>query len=176
MGYSIELYFDNRFEEKIRLLWDQLDRAGVPSLLPGIGSRPHISLALFESCVEEQVSELIEKYFTDFPNTSIAFPAFALIPGKLQTIFLVPAVNRKLLERQEKLFQLLIDHGHKPLARYQPEKWLPHCSISKELSASKALKTIEVCQKSRVPETAKVVEAGFIEFRPRKEIKHFSIS
>lgn len=44
MGYSIELYLESGFEEKLRSLWDDLEKAGVPSILQKIGSRPHLSL------------------------------------------------------------------------------------------------------------------------------------
>jgi len=91
MGYSIELYFDLQFEEKIRLLWDELAVAGVPSILQIIDSRPHISIAVLENIDEVQVSILFENYIKEIPEFVIEFPAIALIPGKQQTVFLAPA-------------------------------------------------------------------------------------
>jgi hypothetical protein len=66
MGYSIELYFDPRFEEKIRRLWNDLAESGVPSILHQIGSRPHLSLAVLENIPEVQVSNLLARENT-FP-------------------------------------------------------------------------------------------------------------
>ena len=76
MGYSIELYFDFQFEEKIRLLWDKLAEAGVPSILHRIGSRPHISLAVIESIHEVQVSNLFEDFFKEFSEFFKHYKAF----------------------------------------------------------------------------------------------------
>jgi hypothetical protein len=64
---------------------------------------------------------------------------------------------------------------HSPYPAMNLENGLPHCSISKKLSASEALKTVEICQSFGELGTAMVAEAGFIEFRPRKEIKNHSI-
>lgn len=175
MGYSIELYFDFQFEEKIRLLWDKLAEAGVPSILHRIGSRPHISLAVIESIHEVQVSNLFEDFFKEFSEFFIEFPAIALIPGKQQAVFLAPATNILIFEMQRTLYYLLQKSGYPSLERYEPNKWLPHCSISKELSSTDALTTVAICQNSSVTGMTKVIEAGIIEFRPRKEIKKFGL-
>ena len=75
MGYSIELYFEREFEDKLRLLWEALDKYGVPSILQKIGSRPHLSLSILDKCDTEQIARIIapeiEKHYP-FP---ITFPA-----------------------------------------------------------------------------------------------------
>ena len=43
MTYSIELYFDRRFEEKLRSLWDELEKAGLPSVFSNW--LPHCSIS-----------------------------------------------------------------------------------------------------------------------------------
>ncbi len=175
MGYAIELYFNFQFEEKIHFLWDELSEAGVPSILQRIGSRPHLSLAVMESCDEVLVSELLGKFIKKFPKFFIEFPAISLIPGEQQAVFLTPVPNLLILEMQRALFHILVKNGYFPYGRYEPNKWLPHCSISKELSSSDALKTTEICQNSSVTGMAKVIEAGIVEFRPRREIKTFNL-
>lgn len=173
MGYSIELYFDIHFEEKIRLLWDELAEDSVPSILHRIGSRPHMSLYVLETIHEVQVSNLLLKFIKEFSEFFINFPAIALFPGKQRTVFLAPTTNVILLEMQRTLYNLLQKSGYFPLERYEPNKWFPHCSISKELSCSDAIKTVDICQKFSVTGMAKIIELGLIEFRPRKEIKKF---
>ncbi len=175
MGYSIELYFDLQFEDKIRRLWNDLAESGVPSILHQIGSRPHISLAVLESIKDVQVSQLVGKFIQKYSEFSIEFPAIALIPGEQKTVFLAPITNLILLEMQRTLYHLLKNNSFFPLERYEPNKWLPHCSISKELSSSDALKTVNISQNSTVTGTAKVIELGIIEFRPRKEIISYGL-
>ncbi len=171
VGYSIELYFEPIFEEKINHLWDDLSKACIPSIFQNIGSRPHLSLAILNKCNESQLSILIKDFCNSFSPFSLEFPAIALIPGKQQTVFLAPVKNNQLYDVHKTLFHLLQDTGNSPLNRYKPNKWLPHCSISKELSAIEALNTIEICQHSKIFGNTKVVELGFIEFRPRRLIQ-----
>jgi len=49
MPFAVEMYFDPATEAEIRALWNSLAQAGVSSRLPDSGSRPHISLAVFQS-------------------------------------------------------------------------------------------------------------------------------
>ena len=66
MGYSIELYFERRFEEKLRSLWNVLERAGVPSILQKIGSRPHLSLLVLDNCNADHIAGLVDRRITGF--------------------------------------------------------------------------------------------------------------
>ncbi len=176
LGYSIELYFEPTFEEKITHLWDDLSKAAIPSIFQTIGSRPHLSLAVMNECNESQLSILIRDFCNSISPFSIEFPAIGLIPGKLQTVFLAPVENHQLYDAHKTLFLLLQDSGNSMLDRYKPSKWLPHCSISKELSATEALNTIEICQHSKIFGKTKVVELGFIKFRPRRLIQSYSFN
>jgi hypothetical protein len=171
MAYSIELYFDCEFEEKLRSLWDKLEKAGVPSILQKIDSRPHLSLLIMDKCIVEHVAEIIELGIKGYRTFPITFPAISLIAGKQQAVFLTPGINSELIAIQNGLYNLLKDAGYSIREHYEPKNWLPHCSISKELSAVEALKTIEVCQRSLTIEKAWVTDIGCIEFRPRKVIK-----
>ncbi|WP_300668449.1 2'-5' RNA ligase family protein [Desulfoluna sp.] len=173
MGYSIELYFDRQFETKIRLLWTQLAESGVPSILHKIGSRPHISLAVLDTIDVGQVVNLLDAFSQESSSFCLEFSAIGLIPGDLQSVFLAPVPTSALLEMQSALYRLLQDHGCLPRDHYKPNLWLPHCTISKELIASDALKTVGMCQAGSVIGMAHIIELGLIEFRPRKKIKGF---
>lgn len=171
MGYSIELYFEYDFEKKLRSLWDELESAGVPSILQKIGSRPHLSLLILDKCNVDHVADLIDSGIKGLYQFPITFPAFSLIPGNQQTVFLTPVVNSELIEMQRRLYHLLEEKGYSVQEFYKPHTWLPHCSISKELAPVDALKTLEVCQASAAIGETLVTDVGFIEFRPRRVIK-----
>lgn len=171
MGYSIELYFDERFESRVTELWKRLASFGVPSIMQTIGSKPHISLAVLDSVDEEGVSGLIETFASRLSPFDVGFPAYGLIPGPTHTVFLAPIVNAALIDVQKALCQQLRSFGFQPRTCYEPGHWLPHCSVSKELSPSDALKTVGICQDNLLTGPARAIELGFIEFRPRREIK-----
>jgi len=171
MGYSIELYFENEFEEKVRSLWADLEEAGVPSILKKIGSRPHLSLLILDKCNVKHLAGIIEHGIKGYCKFPITFPAISVILGNQQTVFLNPIFTFELSAIHKGLFTLLDESGYSVREHYEPNNWLPHCSISKELSASDALKTLDICQKKFKAETTWLIDAGFIEFRPRKVIK-----
>jgi hypothetical protein len=144
MGYSIELYFERKFEEMIRSLWDELEREGVPSILQKIGSRPHLSLIILEKCKIHHVTELIDICIKGQLQFTISFQAISLIPGLQQSVFLAPAINLDLIKIQQSLYRHLTGNKCCIKKHYEPDSWLPHCSISKELSHDEAIKTLEI--------------------------------
>ncbi|VFQ44822.1 2'-5' RNA ligase family protein [Desulfoluna butyratoxydans] len=175
MGYSIELYFDPDFEAAIRRVWDVLAASGVPSVLQQIGGRPHLSLAVLSSIDEAVILGLAKAYAKECFRFPITFPAISLIPGEQHTVILSPVPNRPLLDMQQRLYSLLDGCAHPPFHRYIPGRWLPHCTLSKELSGPDAMKTMELCRQSAVTGAAEVREVGVIEFRPRRELGLFSL-
>jgi 2'-5' RNA ligase len=176
MGYSIELYFEHGFEEKLRSLWDELERAGVPSILHKIGSRPHLSLLILDECNVDHIADLIDSAVKDLYRFPVTFPAFSLIPGLQQSVLLTPAMNPELIEMQRCLYNPLEEKGYSVRKYYKPHNWLPHCSISKELSPAESLKTLEVCQDSAAIGETFVTDVGFIKFRPRKVIENYRLN
>ena len=171
MTYSIELYFDRRFEEKLRSLWDELEKAGLPSVFSKMGSRPHLTLIILDRCDEDHVAGLIDRHVKRHFKFSIAFPAFSIIPGVRNSVFLTPVIKPELIDIQRKIANLLEENGYAIQKHYEPHNWLPHCSISKGLSPAEALKTLEVCLYHGIKGETWVTDIGFIKFRPRKVIK-----
>ncbi len=170
MAYSIELYFNHAFEKKIRDLWDLLNRNNVPSIMQKIGSRPHIALSILDDIAEEKIPGIIHYIGDHYLQFEIEFPAISMIPGKSQAVFLSSSQNEKLTKLQGSLHGYLLKKGHTPRELYYPGQWLPHVTISKELSFKETLETFKACEHCPVTGNATVIEAGIIEFRPRKEI------
>ena len=170
MAYSIELYFDTAFEIKIRHLWDLLNKNNVPSIMQKIGSRPHLALSVLNFIEEVEIPNIIQYLVNNHKLFGIEFPAISMIPGKSQTVFLSPSLNVQLIDMQHNLYDHLIEKGYSPQKFYIPNQWLPHCTISKELSFKETLETFTVCENYSVTGNATVTEVGIIEFRPRREL------
>ncbi len=171
MAYSIELYFNHAFEEKIHRLWDVLRKNNVPSIMQKIGSRPHIALSILDDIAEEKIPDIIHYIGDHYPQFEIDFPAISMIPGKSQAVFLSPSQTERLTTIQGSLHEYLLKKGHTPREHYYPDQWLPHVTISKELSFKQTLETLKACEHCPVTGNATVIEAGIIEFRPRKQIE-----
>ena len=176
MKYSIELYFERSFEEKLCSLWTELQSAGLPSVLPQMGSRPHLTLIILDRCDEDHVAGLIDRHVKGHFKFSIAFPAFSIISGVRNSVFLTPAIKPELIDIQRSLYNLIEENSYSIQEHYAPHNWLPHCSISKGLSPAEALKTLEVCLYYGIKGETWVTDIGFIKFRPRKVIKTIGIA
>ncbi len=68
MGYSIELYFEKRFDEKILLLWNRLKELGLPSVFKDINSKPHLSLAVLENIDEKKILEVFDTFIKSYTS------------------------------------------------------------------------------------------------------------
>ena len=170
MAFSIELYFNIEFETKIRHLWNFLKDHNVPSIMHTIGSRPHLALSILDFIEEGEIPNILRYLANNHKQFEIEFPAISMIPGKSQAVFLSPSSNAQLIDIQHRLYDHLIEKGYSPKKFYAPNKWLPHCTISKELSLKETLETFRMCEKHTVTGKATVTEVGGIEFRPRREL------
>lgn len=171
MGYSIELYFERRFEDALRALWDELEKTGVPSVMQRIGSRPHLSLVVFDHCNIDHIAGLMDIGIKGLRTFPINFPAISILPGRQYSVFLTPAVNQGLMDIQKRIYDLFAGNGYYGRRHYEPHHWLPHCSVSKALIRTEALKTLEICLNTATERETWVTEIGFIAFRPRKVLK-----
>ena len=160
----------------MRSLWDILESNGVPSILQRIGSRPHLSLMVFNNCNVDHFSSLLDIGVNGICTFPITFPAFSITFGSQFSIFLTPTINQKLIDIQKRLYNLFAENGYYTQKHYEPHNWLPHCSISKELSHTDVLKTLEVCLSAAPAKETLVTDVGFIEFRPRKVIKTIGLT
>ncbi|WDP92183.1 MAG: hypothetical protein HUN04_21655 [Desulfobacter sp.] len=170
MAYSIELYFDTGFERKILKLWELLSESGLPSIMQKIGSRPHVAISILDSINKADIPGILRFLEKRHHPFEILFPAISLIPGGHGAVVLSPSPNGRLIDIQNDLYDHLIERGYSPRAFYQPDNWLPHCTVSKEMALDESIETIRICAQAFVPGPATVAAAGIIEFRPRKEL------
>jgi hypothetical protein len=126
---------------------------------------------VFDNCNVDHLASLIDSGIKGRCKFPITLPAFSIVPGKRYSVFLTPTINPELINIQKSLYNHLSENGYSTRKHYEPHNWLPHCSISKELSLTKALKTLEVCLNTTTIRGTLISDIGFIEFRPRKVIK-----
>ncbi len=170
MPYSIELYFEPQFEKEISKLWDKLENAGLPVKFSALNIRPHLTLAVLQDCDELEASKTADSIRRRFSRFAVDFPAICVLLGASQIVFLLPIVSRNLGLIREELLSQLLDSNNLPLKHYMKHSWLPHCTISKELTSEQSKETLGICQDSDIFGTTEAVELGFVEFGPRRDI------
>ena len=81
MGYVVELYFDREAEERVTRLWDTFAQRGITSFLPSIGSRPHISLAVFDEIDPDPLTNLLGDIARETAAFEVELAAVGSFPG-----------------------------------------------------------------------------------------------
>lgn len=147
MIYGAELCFDPVMESKILDIWNELRDTGITSSMFDVGSRPHVTLAVWETADVPSLQAAV----ADFCRQTLPLPvrltnvgSFITSPG---VVFLAPLVTRELLDFHAGFHHFLSDF---PATSYVPDGWEPHCTMAIDLTPEKVAQTVEVCKSGRV--------------------------
>jgi hypothetical protein len=135
-----------------------------------VGVRPHLTLAVLEQCNEDRLCPIVKNFSRLLPALTITFVGVGLISHNLCDVHLEPIVTKELLDIHATLYEELCAGGNPPVDRYTPGRWMPRGSMSKKLSFTDALRTVEICGTHTHFGTARIAELCFAEFNPRRNI------
>ena len=143
MAYALEIFFDAQTDAAIRRLWDQLERAGVPTLLTASHQRhdPHVTLAVGEE--RPKVGDDLVSALKPLPGRTLDFPVLGLFPGDAAVLFLGAKVTAPLLAAHANVHAAIeganelgvTGDADKMGALYKPGAWVPHCTLALRLDA-----------------------------------------
>ncbi|MSP14550.1 MAG: hypothetical protein EXR62_16545 [Chloroflexi bacterium] len=119
MGYAIELYLDPAGTAWIKALWHALARENISSLLLDIGSRPHISLAVFNNLDPDRLQEVLQSFAAAIAQREISISAVGSFPTTEGVIYLAPGVTSQILTIHD-LHRRLSTLGISSNAYYHP--------------------------------------------------------
>ncbi|MBI3948251.1 MAG: 2'-5' RNA ligase family protein [Armatimonadetes bacterium] len=170
MGYAVEVYFDPQAEARVRLLWQRLADQGISSPLSAAGSRPHVSLAVFERGDPVRLREELAALVPRCPPLSLLFSSVGAFPTQEGVVFLAPVVTPGLLEVHRRFHGQLQEAGIRSLEHYRPGRWVPHCTVATNLAPAQTALAMEVCVASSAFGPATLTEIGLVEFRPVRSI------
>ncbi|WP_030106771.1 2'-5' RNA ligase family protein [Actinoalloteichus caeruleus] len=131
MAEALVFYFDDEAERAVRVLWERLERAGVPSLARlGHGQhRPHLTLAMgaaFPVPIRRELAgELDRIHLPDlWLHTVGTFTASE------DVLMLGAMVDVELLAVHSAVHDVLAGGVRQPSAYYLPGSWVPHCTLA----------------------------------------------
>jgi RimJ/RimL family protein N-acetyltransferase len=165
MGFAVEMYLDAEAETRVLTLWDALARAGVTCYLPDIGSRPHISLAVFS----EVDADYLQADLADFAHRTLRIPitlsTVGLFPLTAGVVYIAPVVTPDLLAIHRSYHKRLAKLGVPAIDYYRPGTWVPHCTAGMHIPPDKIPAAVEICMQSKVFGPACFTDLGLIEDR-----------
>ena len=175
MGAAVELYFDDASEQQLRQLQAQLTSHGIPPILEQLGFRPHLSLAGFASTPPEQIIPLVQAFAASTEPFTITLSHLGVFPTTEGVVFLAPTLTRHLARLHQHFHQQL---AHAALAAdryYQPDQWVPHCTIATVAEPHQVATAIRMLLQEFRPMQVWCTAVGVITYRPARQRAQFGL-
>jgi hypothetical protein len=160
---AIELFLDERADQRIRQIWAALDDHGIPSLGSSARSRyrPHVTLSVFEHESPREVAEAVRPVLA--PSVGLALPleplGFFLTGEAPAFLGVVPsarllALHRTVHEAIEPLVDAIWPY-------YRPDALLPHCTLA--VGVTDRARVVDIVTRFPIPIPARVSSAHLVE-------------
>jgi 2'-5' RNA ligase len=176
MGYAIELNLSRKSRTLIDKIWERLSIEKIATTMIDIDAQPHISLAVFDSIDCEIAQKVIKSFAKETNPLSVKLSFVGTFPTRENVVFIAPKVTTELLNIHLKLHEKLSNKGIKSIEYYQPNNWIPHCTIAIDLNKNKTSKVIDICLQSKAFEFVVLDEVSLIEFRPVRNIISYKLA
>lgn len=179
MGYSVELYFDEQSEKKIRDLWKELHDLGISKFMHESGGRPHIALLVFDqdNCNLTLLKKTFSEFFKNKEGMELILSSLGIFPSEEGVTYLGIKPVAELLDLQEDYFNRIKDLTlmEQLWEYYIPDYWVPHCTMTMGTTAEEQLMAIDVLRKRFRNIKAKVDTVSIVEFYPYRVITELKL-
>ena len=166
MPIAVELYFDSASEQIVRDLWEVIAEAGLPSPLADAGYRPHISLAICESLDVAAILPELQSFAEGLAPFTCVLSSIGIFPTAQGVLFLGATVTHELLELHTSFHRIFAKYAHEQHEYYLPGKWVPHCTLTYDLSIPEIARAVTLCYPKSLPITVMIQEIGISDVSP----------
>lgn len=144
MVAALELYLDPDATRRIRTLWDALESEGVQSMRSLLGQRhrPHVSLAVAPRLDPVVVAEALTGMVVAAP-LRMSFRHAGQFLGRV--LWLGPTPTVEMLAHHARVYERLSRAGVSLAEHYQPDQWVPHCTLSMRVPNSLMAAAVRRC-------------------------------
>jgi 2'-5' RNA ligase len=150
MALVVELGLAAEAEGQVRMMWDALERAGVPSMATHVPAvRPHVTLAVTDDA--DRLRQMREplRALIDTVRTELIGPAFFATEPPI--MHLAVKVTPELLSLHRRVIDAL-ERGGVPLwPHYETAVWVPHCTLSMGVPRPQLGEAVDACLASGLP-------------------------
>jgi len=119
-------------------------------------------------------TDALKAFAENEPCLTLKLAATGLFPIT-DVVYIAPVVTIDLLKLHRRFHNRLNDLGTSPNQYYLPGNWVPPCTITSDLADDQIAAAVDVCRKSDLFGSTKLVEIALVEFRPIKGISAFSL-
>jgi 2'-5' RNA ligase len=166
MGVAVEVYFDPVTEQSLRQFQTTLTAHGIPPILDQLGFRPHLSLAVFSDATPEQLIPIVQAFAHNTHRFALTFSHIGVFPTDEGVVFLAPTLTDHLATLHRDFHQCLDQAACGADQYYQPDHWVPHCTIAMDVAPPQVATAVKVLLQKFRPIRVQCIEIGIITFRP----------
>lgn len=169
LPYAIELFMDVVGDTAVRSIWQQIKNVGISDYLVSCGSRPHVTLAVYDKLHVESFRDRLLVFAKKIEPIKVNFNLVEEFPGQLSTIFLSPTANDDLDFAQKCYWKYFDDTRAEVQEFYSPFYWKPHCTLATDIQDRVLSDVWSICNQL-LPIEAVLMSIGIVEFRPVRHL------
>lgn len=168
MNHAVELYFDDTGTRQINIVREQLSASGVSI---DAGTRPHISLALYENLNQHELIERVSVFAKHPCHLNLNMASLGIFPSSESVIFFAPKITPELLGFHADFLYFMESYHPKLSSYYDIPHWVPHCTLGIHLSSDELTTAVKLLKElNPLPILARITQIGVLEFPPNKEV------
>lgn len=171
--YLISVYFDKKTENRIQsYINDVASKCGnmfmIDNQVP-----PHITISSFETLQESSVAEVLDSAISNMKRDKISWVTVGTFPA---VIFIQPVLNEYLHNLSSTIYEKIEKIPDTKVSKYyKPFHWLPHATITKQLTEVEMRAAFDVLQKSFEMFEGEIVRIDLAKKNPYRVIKSWEL-
>jgi len=171
-GYAVELYFDPALENQVLKAWNVLARRQISTQLIEIEARPHITLLSSPTLDPLKLQNIIRNFSAKQEPLALTLSSVGSFSTDENVLFLAPTPSLSILTFHGQLYELLKREGIEAGDSYQPDNWVPHCTVAQDVPRNRMAEAFSILRDFKLPISGYILDIGLVEFSPVRE--HFS--
>ncbi|MFC7372405.1 2'-5' RNA ligase family protein [Fictibacillus iocasae] len=146
MMYAVELFFDEKLEHGIRMIWDGLKSERItPNMADIKGLRPHLTLGVYDAALPaEEFVDAFQTFAGGLRSFNVNFETISFFSSS-SVVFTPPRMTKDLFTLHQNYYQALGSYNEHAHELYLPGRWVPHCTLAMELNNGQLVDTLRYC-------------------------------
>lgn len=164
MPVAICIKAANSTARHIHELWTLAGRFEDEPSMAAIGYPPHMTLAIYDDLIPEDLEPAFDAAFRDAPPLRITFNRIRYFESTPLILWAAPAASQG-LDLAHAIVHDLIDPAHcRP--HYRPGAWVPHCGLALQVSEGRRAEALAFADSAIAPFDLLFDTADCIDFFP----------
>jgi 2'-5' RNA ligase len=163
------LYFDDETDAAIRGLWQIIEDAGLPSIMPGLNYPPHMTLLACDGMDLRELRPRLSQFVAENPPTPIQFHGLGFFGEKRKVIHLAVTPTRALLDFHARFHTLAGPYLTGENSFYLPDSWVPHITLDQDFPLETTGAIIDILLRHPLPKDGLLRELVLADFAPEQQ-------